>query len=160
MKGRHDKDGKNQMISFPAVNICSNFLQLFNSLEDYDVLVNQVPMWETRLSTLLGDMQIVFDEESPLVSVVEYLNYLYRVVSSLKRALLTPDASVYIKPGEFENFTARILRYVSASFLPLMLWGLKSLAYIFLQGLKMFINESNYSFVCQHFFIKLLSPWH
>lgn len=101
-------------------------MQLFNSLEDYDVLVNQVPMWERRLSTLLGDMQIVFDEESPLVSVVEYLNYLYRVVSSLKRALLTPDASVYIKPGEFENFTARILRYMSASFLPLMLWGLKS----------------------------------
>lgn len=85
------------------------WLSLFNSLEDYDVLVNQVPMWERRLSTLLGDMQIVFDEESPLVSVVEYLNYLYRVVSSLKRGLLTPDASVYIKPGEFENFTARIL---------------------------------------------------
>ncbi|XP_068695361.1 T-cell activation inhibitor, mitochondrial-like [Montipora foliosa] len=85
------------------------WLSLFNSLEDYDVLVSQVSTWERRLSSLLGDMQIVFDEESPSILVAVYLNYLYRVVSSLRRGYLTPDASVYIKPGEFKNFTARIL---------------------------------------------------
>ena len=92
-------------------------MQLFNSLEDYDVLVNQVPTWERRLSTLLGDMKIVFDQDSPSVSVTEYLNYLYRVVSSLRRELLGSDASVTIQPGEFKDFTTRILRYVNYMFL-------------------------------------------
>lgn len=90
----------------------SNLLQLFSCLEDYDVLVNQVPTWERRLSSLLGDMKILFDEESPSVSVTEYLNYLYRAVSSLRRGLLETDAPVTIQPGEFKDFTTRILRYV------------------------------------------------
>lgn len=85
------------------------WLSLFNSLEDYDVLVNQVPTWERRLSTLLGDMKIVFDQDSPSVSVTEYLNYLYKVVSSLRRELLRPDVSVTIQAGEFKDFTTRIL---------------------------------------------------
>ena len=80
------------------------------------MLVSQVSTWERRLSSLLGDMQIVFDEESPSILVAVYLNYLYRVVSSLRRGYLTPDASVYIKPGEFKNFTARILRYACVNF--------------------------------------------
>lgn len=83
------------------------------SLEDYDVLVDQVPMWERKLSSLLSDMKIKYDEDSPSVSVVEYLNYLYRVVSSLKKGLLRPDASTTIQPGEFKECTARILRFVS-----------------------------------------------
>lgn len=87
-------------------------MQLLNSLEDYDVLVDQVPTWERRLSSLLGDMKIKFDQDSPSASVTEYLNYLYRVVSSLKRGLLGPDASITIQPGEFKEFTTRILRYV------------------------------------------------
>ena len=87
-------------------------LQLLSSLEDYDVLVNQVPTWERRLSSLLGNTRIVFDQESPSVSVTEYLNYLYRMVSSLRRGLLEPDASVSIQPGEFKDFTTRMLRYV------------------------------------------------
>lgn len=87
-------------------------MQLFSSLEDYDVLVNQVPTWERRLSSLLGDMKIVFDQQSPSVSVTEYLNYLYRAVSSLRRGLLETDAPVTIQPGEFKDFTTRILRYV------------------------------------------------
>lgn len=86
-------------------------MQLLSSLEDYDVLVDQVPTWERRLSSLLGDITIKFDEESPSVSVTEYLNYLYRVVSSLKRGLLGPDSNT-IQPGEFKGFTTRILRYV------------------------------------------------
>ena len=87
-------------------------MQLLSSLEDYDVLVSQVPTWERRLSTLLGDMKIVFDQESPSVSVTEYLNYLYRVVSSLRRGLLGPDNTVTFQSGEFKDFTTRILRYV------------------------------------------------
>ena len=88
----------------------SILLQLFDSIEDYDVLVDQVPTWEKRLSSLLGDMRIVFDQESPSVSVTEYLNYLYRVVSSLRRGLLGPDVVVAIQPGELKDFIARILR--------------------------------------------------
>ena len=87
-------------------------LQLFSSLEDYDVLVNEVPIWERRLSSLLGGIKIKFDQESPSVSVTEYLNHLYRVVSLLKRGLLGPDASNTIRPGEFKEFTTRVLRYV------------------------------------------------
>lgn len=87
-------------------------LQLFSSLEDYDVLVNEVPLWEKRLSTLLGGMKIKFDKESPSVSVTEYLNHLYRVVSSLKRGLIGADATSAIQPGEFEEFTTRVLRCV------------------------------------------------
>ena len=87
-------------------------LQLFSSLEDYDVLVNEVPLWERRLSTLLGGMKIKFDKESPSVSVTEYLNHLYRVVSSLKRGLIGADATSAIQPGEFEEFTTRVLRCV------------------------------------------------
>ena len=86
-------------------------LQLFSSVEDYDVLVSEVPMWERRLSSLLGGMRIKFDQESPSVSVTEYLNHLYRVVSSLKRGPLRPDATTTIQPGEFKEFTTRILRY-------------------------------------------------
>lgn len=87
--------------------------QNLTSLEDYDVLVDQVPMWERKLSSLLGDMNIKYDEDSPSVSVVEYLNYLYRVVSLLKKGLLGADASTTIQPGEFKECTARILRFVS-----------------------------------------------
>lgn len=83
-----------------------------STLEDYDVLVHQVPTWERRLSSLLGDIMIKFDQESPSASVTEYLNYLYRVVSSLKRGMLGPDASTIIQPGEFKGFTTRILRYI------------------------------------------------
>ena len=83
-----------------------------STLEDYDVLVDQVPTWERRLSSLLGNIKIKFDQESPSASVTEYLNYLYRVVSSLKRGMLGPDASTSIQPGEFEGFTTRILRYI------------------------------------------------
>lgn len=89
------------------------FCQNLTSLEDSDVLVDQVPMWERKLSSLLGDMKIKYDEDSPSVSVVEYLNYLYRVVSSLKKGLLGPDASTTIQMGEFKECTARILRFVS-----------------------------------------------
>lgn len=87
--------------------------QNLTSLEDYDVLVDQVPMWERKLSSLLGDINIKYDEDSPSVSVVEYLNYLYRVVSLLKKGLLGADASTTIQPGEFKECTARILRFVS-----------------------------------------------
>ena len=87
-------------------------LQLFSSVEDYDVLVSEVPMWERRLSSLLAGMRIKFDQESPSVSVTEYLNHLYRVVSSLKGGLLGPDATATIRPGELQEFTTRILRYV------------------------------------------------
>ena len=69
-------------------------------------------MWERRLSSLLGGMKIKFDQESPSVSVTEYLNHLYRVVSSLKRGLLGPDASSTIRPEEFKEFTTRVLRYL------------------------------------------------
>ena len=87
--------------------------QNLTSLEDYDILVDQVPMWERKLSSLLGDMNIKYNEDSPSVSVVEYLNYLYRVVSLLKKGLLGADASTTIQPGEFKVCTARILRFVS-----------------------------------------------
>ena len=100
-------------------------LQLFSSLEDYDVLVNEVPLWERKLSSLLGGMRIKFDQESPSVSVTEYLNHLYRVVSSLKRGLLGPDATTTIQPGEFKEFTIRVLRYVSVNTLMNMLKWLR-----------------------------------
>lgn len=85
------------------------WLSLLSSLEDYDILVSQVPMWERKLSSLLGDMTIKFDQDSPSVSVTEYLNYLYRVVSSLKKGLHGPDDSTTIQPGELKEFTTRIL---------------------------------------------------
>lgn len=91
---------------------CTFLLQLLSSLEDYDILVSQVPMWERKLSSLLGDMTIKFDQDSPSVSVTEYLNYLYRVVSSLKKGLHGPDDSTTIQPGELKEFTTRILRFV------------------------------------------------
>ena len=69
-------------------------------------------MWERRLSSLLAGMRIKFDQESPSVSVTEYLNHLYRVVSSLKTGLLGPDATTTIRPGEFKEFSTRVLRYV------------------------------------------------
>ena len=94
-------------------------------MEDYDVLVNEVPTWERRLSSLLGDMKIKFDQESPSVSVTEYLNHLYRVVSSLKRGLFGPDATTTIQPGEFKEFTTRVLRYVFMNALMNMLKWLR-----------------------------------
>lgn len=92
-----------------AQDVPEFWLSNLTSLEDSDVLVDQVPMWERKLSSLLGDMKIKYDEDSPSVSVVEYLNYLYRVVSSLKKGLLGPDASTTIQMGEFKECTARIL---------------------------------------------------
>ncbi|CAH3027700.1 unnamed protein product [Porites evermanni] len=86
------------------------WLSLLSSLEDYDVLVSQVPTWQRRLSSLLGDMKIVFDQESPSVSVTEYLSYLYRIVSSMRRELLgSVDMSTCFQPREFKDFAIRIL---------------------------------------------------
>lgn len=89
-----------------------SILQLLSSLEDYDVLVSQVPTWQRRLSSLLGDIKIVFDQDSPSVSVTEYLSYLYRIVSSMRRELLgSADMSTCFRHGEFKDFAIRILRY-------------------------------------------------
>ena len=100
-----------------------SILQLLSSLEDYDVLVSQVPTWQRRLSSLLGDMKIVFDQDSPSVSVTEYLSYLYRIVASVQRELLgSVDMSTCFQPREFKDFAIRILRYSYNSLSQFVTW--------------------------------------
>lgn len=53
-------------------------------------------MWERKLFSLFGDINIKYDEDLFFVLVVEYLNYLYRVVFLLKKGLFGVDVLIIV----------------------------------------------------------------
>ncbi|XP_032218410.2 T-cell activation inhibitor, mitochondrial isoform X1 [Nematostella vectensis] len=84
------------------------WLSLFGSLEDYDVLVHQVPLWEARLSTALGGLRIHHSPSSPSVAVTEYLHNLHRLVMGLRR-LNYGRTGHAVNPGTYKDLHASVL---------------------------------------------------
>ncbi|XP_031572189.1 T-cell activation inhibitor, mitochondrial-like isoform X2 [Actinia tenebrosa] len=84
------------------------WLALFGTLEDYDVLLHQVPLWEKRLSEPLGNISIVYDKTSPSLGVPEYLNHLHRLVMGLRRFRFG-RIGYPLKPATFKGIECNIL---------------------------------------------------